>query len=90
VKWSDPDYAVANASMLHETAAMQTPPSFLAFLVGSDFWSDDRATQIYVDALNRNDWPNSIIASAAERGYSDLLGIFGMKMDGPYDWVPDK
>jgi exo-1,4-beta-D-glucosaminidase len=90
VKWTDPDYAVANASMLHEAAAMQTHPSFLAFLVGSDFWPDDRATQIYVDALNRYDWPNPIIASAAERGYPDLLGISGMKMDGPYDWVPNK
>lgn len=85
VIWDDADYATANASMLHEAAAMQTHPSFLAFLVGSDFWPDDRATQIYVDALNKYDWPNPIIASAAKRGYPQLLGPSGMKMDGPYD-----
>lgn len=89
VKWVDDDYTTANASMLHEAARMQTHPSFLAFLVGSDFWPDDRATQIYVSALDRYDWPNPIIASAAERGYPDLLGLSGIKMLGPYDWVPE-
>ena len=83
--WDDADYAAANASMWHEAAMMQTHPSLLAFLVGSDYWPDDRATQIYVDALDRNDWPNPIIASAAKRGYPELVGPSGMKMDGPYD-----
>lgn len=74
--------------MLHEASMMQTHPSVLAFLVGSDFWPDDRAAQIYVDALHAWDWPNPIIASAAERGYPKILGLSGMKMAGPYDWVP--
>lgn len=88
ILWVDADYATANASMLHEAAMMQTHPSMLAFLVGSDFWPNDRATNIYVDALNKLDWPNPIVASAAKRGYPELLGPSGMKMDGPYDWVP--
>lgn len=88
VKWTDPDYQTANVSMLHETMWMQTHPSFLAFLVGSDYWPDDRATQIYVDALERYQWTNPVIASAAKRGYPELLGPSGMKMLGPYDWVP--
>jgi exo-1,4-beta-D-glucosaminidase len=85
VIWDDADYRFANASMLHEAASMQTHPSFLAFLVGSDFWPDDRATQIYVDALDYYNWPNPVVASAAKRGYPELLGPSGMKMDGPYD-----
>ncbi|KAI9769906.1 MAG: hypothetical protein M1839_003307 [Geoglossum umbratile] len=88
VKWNDADYSIANASMTHEAAMMQNHPSMLAFLVGSDFWPDDHATKIYVDALNRMDWANPIISSAANRGYPALLGPSGMKMDGPYDWVP--
>jgi exo-1,4-beta-D-glucosaminidase len=88
VKWTDVDYPIANLSMTHEAAMMQSHPSMLGFLVGSDFWPDDRATKIYVDALHRMDWTNPIIASAAKRGYPDLLGPSGMKMDGPYDWVP--
>lgn len=74
--------------MRHEAAMLQTHPSILAFLVGSDFWPDDRATAIYVDALNDLDWPNPVICSAAKRGYPELLGPSGMKMNGPYDWVP--
>jgi exo-1,4-beta-D-glucosaminidase len=74
--------------MLHEAAMMQTHPSMLAFLIGSDFWPNDRATKIYLDALHRMDWPVPIIASASKRGYPKALGPSGMKMDGPYDWVP--
>ncbi|EEP77636.1 conserved hypothetical protein [Uncinocarpus reesii 1704] len=86
--WKDEDYYTANVSMLHEAAMMQNHPSILAFLVGSDFWPDDRATKIYVDAMKRMDWPNPIISSAAKRGFPKLLGPSGMKMAGPYDWVP--
>lgn len=88
VKWDDHDYWIANYSMLHEAAMMQTHPSILGFLVGSDYWPDNRASHIYVDALNKMDWPNPIIASAGELGYPDNLPFSGMKMLGPYDWVP--
>lgn len=67
---------------------LQSHPCMLAFLVGSDFWPDDRATEIYVDALSALDWQNPIVCSAAKRGYPELLGPSGLKMDGPYDWVP--
>ncbi|OJJ43614.1 hypothetical protein ASPZODRAFT_74044 [Penicilliopsis zonata CBS 506.65] len=87
-KWTEHDYTVANASMLHEAAMMQTHPSLLGFLVGSDVWPDDRATQVYVSALERMDWATPIVASASMRGWPDQLGPSGMKMEGPYDWVP--
>ncbi|KAK6832714.1 hypothetical protein RU639_003918 [Aspergillus parasiticus] len=88
VKWTEKDYPIAEATMLHEAEMMQAHPSMLAFLIGSDFWPDEKATNVYVNALNRMDWPNPIIASASKRGYPKLLGPSGMKMDGPYDWVP--
>ncbi|KAF2467896.1 glycoside hydrolase [Lindgomyces ingoldianus] len=87
-KWTAPDYTIANASMRHEAAMMTSHPSTLAFLVGSDFWPDDKATKIYVSALQAYDWQAPIIASASQRGFPSLLGNGGMKMDGPYDWVP--
>lgn len=67
---------------------MQTHPSLLCFLVGSDYWPNDQATKIYLDGFHRLDWPNPIVASASERGYPKALGSSGMKMLGPYDWVP--
>ena len=86
--WDDVDYATANATMMHEAAMMQPHPSVLGFLVGSDFWPNDRATKIYLDALHNAGWQTPIIASAAKRGFPEALGPSGMKMDGPYDWVP--
>ncbi|KAL2015142.1 hypothetical protein VTK56DRAFT_6208 [Thermocarpiscus australiensis] len=86
--WNDADYAIANASMLHEAAMLQTHPSVLTFLIGSDFWPDERATPIYLDALHSLDWQLPVIDSASKRGFSPLTGPSGMKMDGPYDWVP--
>ncbi|KAJ4129099.1 hypothetical protein NW768_007630 [Fusarium equiseti] len=87
-KWYDADYDTVNASIRHETEMMQTHPSLIAFLVGSDYWPDDRATKIYVDGLRDAGWQVPIISSAAKRGYPKLLGPSGMKMEGPYDWVP--
>jgi exo-1,4-beta-D-glucosaminidase len=87
-KWSSEDYGVAEKAMRHEAEMMQAHPCILGFLVGSDFWPDERATALYVGALEEMDWPNPIVASAAKRGYPELLAPGGMKMEGPYDWVP--
>lgn len=86
--WDDGDYETANYSMIHEAAVLQPHPSVLTFLVGSDFWPNDQAVALYVDALKNAGWQTPIIASAAKRGYPAILGPSGMKMDGPYDWVP--
>ncbi|KAL3433252.1 glycoside hydrolase superfamily [Aspergillus tetrazonus] len=86
--WKDEDYRIGEASMLHEAEMMQTHPCMLAFLVGSDYWPDERATAAYLGALNRMDWSNPVIASASKRGHPPQLPSSGMKMEGPYDWVP--
>lgn len=86
--WTSQDYQIANASMRHEAAMLQTHPSVLAYLVGSDYWPDDNATAIYREALESVNWPTPVIASASKRGYPEALGPSGMKMAGPYDWVP--
>lgn len=86
--WQDEDYRTGNLSMLHEAAMTQSHPSMLMFLVGSDYWTDERATKIYLDAIERMDLDIPIISSAAKRGNPTLLGPAGMKMEGPYEWVP--
>ncbi|KAI1433624.1 glycoside hydrolase family 2 protein [Xylaria sp. CBS 124048] len=87
-EWANSDYAIANASMIHEVAMHQNHPSMLGYLVGSDYWPNDRAAEIYISAIRNAGWQIPIIASAAKRGYPEQLGPSGMKMDGPYDWVP--
>lgn len=86
--WKPNDYITANASMRHEAAMLQTHPSVLGFLIGSDLWPDDKATSIYLDALRNSNWYAPIIAAASKRGHPKSLDPSGLKMDGPYTWVP--
>ncbi|KAF2626674.1 glycoside hydrolase family 2 protein [Macroventuria anomochaeta] len=86
--WDDEDYETAAKSMAHEAGMMQNHPSVMGFLVGSDFWPDNRATDLYVNTLRSYNWTTPIIASASQNGFPARLGNGGMKMTGPYDWVP--
>ncbi|KAJ5633431.1 Glycoside hydrolasefamily 2N-terminal [Penicillium lividum] len=88
VEWNESDYSIAHAAMIHEAEMMQPHPSLLGFLVGSDYWPNDHATEVFLDALHEMDWNLPIIASASKRGFPKALGPSGMKMNGPYDWVP--
>ncbi|KAH9882498.1 hypothetical protein J1614_000734 [Plenodomus biglobosus] len=87
-KWKDEDYTIAKRSMLHEAEMMRAHPSILGFLVGSDFWPDDRATEIYKKVLEDASWHTPVLASASQRGAPEALDNGGMKMEGPYDWIP--
>ncbi|KAK4096227.1 glycoside hydrolase family 2 protein, partial [Parathielavia hyrcaniae] len=86
--WSDEDYGIAARSMLHEAGMMQAHASVAGFLIGSDYWPDEWATRGYLEALQAVDWQVPVVGSASGRGFSDLTGPSGMKMEGPYDWVP--
>ncbi|KAI1146191.1 family 2 glycoside hydrolase [Nemania diffusa] len=88
VEWAERDYVIANASMKHEALMHQNHPSMLAYLVGSDYWPNDRAAGLYDSAIKESGWQIPIIASASKRSYPEILGPSGMKMDGPYDWTP--
>jgi exo-1,4-beta-D-glucosaminidase len=83
VKWDDADYGTATKQMNHEAYMMQGHVSMLAFLVGSDYWPDSRASKIYVDKLNELNWDVPIIASAGMLGWPKNLGPSGMKMGMP-------
>ncbi|KAI1375826.1 glycoside hydrolase family 2 protein [Hypoxylon crocopeplum] len=86
--WTANDYVIANRSMYHEALMQQGHPSILSFLVGSDYSPDDKAALAYYYSLKAADWQAPIIASASENGFPEILGPSGMKMRGPYDWVP--
>ncbi|WP_430382154.1 glycoside hydrolase family 2 protein [Streptomyces sp. P10-4] len=86
-KWSDNDHAVARASMAAEAARLRGHPSVLSFLIGSDSAPDARIERGYLDALEAADWPVPVLPAASETS-APRLGASGMKMTGPYDWVP--
>ncbi|GAA2472933.1 glycoside hydrolase family 2 protein [Streptomyces longisporus] len=86
-KWSAADYPVAKASMAAEAARLRDHPSVISFLIGSDFAPDATIEKNYLDALKAADWPVPVVAAASANS-SPQLGSSGMKMTGPYDWVP--
>jgi exo-1,4-beta-D-glucosaminidase len=87
--WSSADHTVARASMASEAARLRTHASVISFLVGSDQNPGGSVEQDYVDALHAADWPTPIVSSAAKRGPSGgAAGPSGMKMNGPYEWIP--
>ncbi|OAR26670.1 exo-beta-D-glucosaminidase [Streptomyces sp. ERV7] len=86
-KWTAADYPVAKASMAAEAARLRDHPSVISFLIGSDFAPDATIEKNYVEALRAADWPTPVVAAASDTS-SPISGRSGMKMTGPYDWVP--
>ncbi|MFD9355092.1 exo-beta-D-glucosaminidase [Streptomyces sp. NPDC060031] len=85
--WDTPDFAVAKASMAAEAARLRHHPSVISFLIGSDFAPNEDIEEGYVDALKAADWRTPVVPAASDSS-APLTGGSGMKMTGPYDWVP--
>ncbi|MGW3136418.1 glycoside hydrolase family 2 protein [Streptomyces sp. NPDC001139] len=86
-KWTAADHLVAKASMAAEAARLRDHPSVVSFLIGSDFAPDATIEKDYLDALKAADWNTPVVAAASDNA-SPRLGSSGMKMTGPYDWIP--
>ncbi|MEU2584230.1 sugar-binding domain-containing protein [Streptomyces avermitilis] len=86
-EWTAADYPIAKASMAAEAARLRDHPSVVSFLIGSDFAPDAMIEKTYLDALKAADWPNPVVAAASDKS-SPVSGSSGMKMTGPYDWIP--
>lgn len=85
--WTEADYPIAKASMTAEAERLRDHPSVLSFHIGSDFAPNARIEKGYLDALSAADWPAAVISAASAKA-SPKLGPSGMKMNGPYDYVP--
>ncbi|MDE2315960.1 MAG: glycoside hydrolase family 2, partial [Xanthomonadaceae bacterium] len=85
--WSADDDKVAAESMASEARLLRNHPSVIGFLIGSDNAPPPAIAKMYVDTLHAADWPLPIIAAATPQGTAET-GPSGMKMAGPYDWIP--
>ena len=81
------DNRVAGQSAESEAKRIRNHPSMIGFMIGSDNAPPAAVEKIYLDALARAEWNLPVISSAAAHS-SPQLGDPGMKMDGPYWWVP--
>ncbi len=85
--WDASDEQVAAASMASEARLLRNHPSVIGFLIGSDHAPPPPLAKMYVDTLQTQHWPVPIIAAAADEATAET-GPSGMKMTGPYTWVP--
>jgi exo-1,4-beta-D-glucosaminidase len=77
--WTPSDHRIAVRSMETQAERLRRHPSVFDFLIGSDEPPTALVQKELKDALARSDWPNPISRSASDDG---------VKMTGPYDWVP--
>jgi len=85
--WDAADEKVAAASMASEARLLRNHPSVIGFLIGSDNAPPSAIAKMYVDTLHAEDWSLPIIAAAADQVTAET-GPSGMKMAGPYAWIP--
>jgi exo-1,4-beta-D-glucosaminidase len=85
--WDAADGKVAEASMASEARLLRNHPSVIGFLIGSDNAPPPPVAKMYVDTLRAEDWTLPIVAAASDQATAET-GPSGMKMTGPYAWVP--
>jgi len=86
-KWTDESYKVATGSLADQIRRLRQHPSVFVWLNGSDNPPPPSVEQMYLDVLKKYDWPNPVVSSATSRT-TEISGPSGVKMNGPYDYVP--
>jgi len=87
-KWDAAKRSVAMASDSSVMYWLRNKPSMLVWLNGSDMPPRDKTVEADWLAIEADlKWPNPTVASANE-SVSKVSGNTGVKMAGPYDWVP--
>ncbi|SDZ30834.1 exo-1,4-beta-D-glucosaminidase [Amycolatopsis xylanica] len=85
--WTAADHVTAKLSMTGEAERLRNHPSVMSFHIGSDFAPNGTIEKEYLDAINAADFSVPVIPAASAKS-SPQLGSSGMKMNGPYDYVP--
>jgi exo-1,4-beta-D-glucosaminidase len=86
-KWDAEDYTVGPASLRDQLLRLRNHPSIFVWLNGSDKPPIAAVERKYLDIERELEWSRPTLSSAAEeRG--PVSGPSGVKMRGPYDYVP--
>jgi len=85
--WTDETRAVAAGSMKDQALRLRTHPSVYVWLYGSDNPPPAAVERMYLDILKAAEWPNPSVSSASEQP-TPVTGSSGVKMTGPYEYVP--
>jgi exo-1,4-beta-D-glucosaminidase len=85
--WPQENHQISADSLRDQVRRIRNHPSILTWWYGSDGPPPAAVEQRYLDVLKANGWPNPAQSSATARPTA-VSGPAGLKMTGPYEWVP--
>ncbi len=86
-RWDDEDRRVAALSLRDQLLRLRGHASFAAWLNGSDGPPPAAVERASLRVLDEVGFAAPVLSSAADKG-SEVTGPSGVKMRGPYEWVP--
>jgi exo-1,4-beta-D-glucosaminidase len=85
--WKPEDFRISAESLRDQIRRLRIHPSVFDWLNGSDYAPPPKVEETYVRILKELDWPNPYQSSASQAP-SSVSGVTGLKMTGPYEYVP--
>jgi len=85
--WQPGDLTIATDSLRTQILRMRNHASLALWLNGSDHAPPAPVEEAYRKVLAETGWPNPYISSASSKP-TTVSGASGVKMTGPYDYVP--
>jgi exo-1,4-beta-D-glucosaminidase len=85
--WQDKDLPIATASLRDQILRLRGRASVFVWLNGSDNAPPANVEKAYLDVEKELGFPNPVVSSATEQK-AELSGPSGVKMRGPYEYVP--
>jgi exo-1,4-beta-D-glucosaminidase len=85
--WDAEDLPIAVASLRDQILRLRGRASVFTWLNGSDNPPPANVEKAYLDVEKELGFPNPVVSSATEQK-TELTGESGVKMRGPYEWVP--
>ena len=86
-KWKPEDYDISAESLRDQVWRIRNHPCVIAWLYGSDNPPNEKAERGYLAVFKELNWQASVISSASAK-QSPVGAPSGVRMTGPYDYVP--
>ena len=86
-EWKDEQHKIAGESLRSQIRVLRDHPSVFVWLYGSDGPPPADVEKMYLGILKDLAWPNPSVSSASATA-TTVTGDSGVKMTGPYEYVP--
>ncbi len=85
--WEDEDAVISAESLRDQLRRLARHPSVFDWMNGSDNPPPEKVERMYLDIAREVEWPNPIQSSATQKP-TTVTGPTGVKMTGPYEYIP--